>query len=145
LCREGYQHPDDGRLPAFEWDFGNVNPPVHAWAALRVFEIDGSQDFMFLELVLASLRRNFESWLRQQDSDGNDLFSGGFLGLDNIGLKIRTDPQPDREVEQSDGTAWMAMYCLNLLEMCFRLSRRYPVYQDVAIQYSTTSSRSPAP
>jgi hypothetical protein len=135
LCREGYLHPD-GRLPAYEWAFGDVNPPVHAWAAMRVFEIDGSQDFMFLELVLDKLRRNFDWWTERQDADGNNLFEGGFLGLDNIGpLDRSNDVPPGMVLEQSDGTAWMAMYCLNLLEMCFRLSRRYPVYQDLAIQY----------
>jgi hypothetical protein len=135
LCREGYQHPD-GRLPAYEWAFGDINPPVHAWAAMRVFEIDGSQDFMFLELVLDSLRRNFRWWCEQRDADGNQLFEGGFLGLDNIGPFDRSNEVPAGKVlEQSDATAWMAMYCTNLLEMCFRLSRRYPQYQDLAIEY----------
>ncbi|HWC11607.1 MAG TPA: hypothetical protein VG455_10320 [Acidimicrobiales bacterium] len=135
LCREGYQHPD-GRLPAYEWAFGDINPPVHAWAAMRVFEIDGSQDFMFLELVLDKLRRNFRWWSEQRDADGNQLFEGGFLGLDNIGPFDRSNEVPAGKVlEQSDATAWMAMYCTNLLEMCFRLSRRYPVYEDLASEY----------
>ncbi len=117
LCREWYMHPN-GQLPAYEWKFGDVNPPVHAWAALRVFEIDGSTDFDFLERVLHKLLLNFTWWVNRKDADGNNVFSGGFLGLDNIGPIDRSSPLPiDGVLEQSDGTSWMAMYCLDLLEI----------------------------
>jgi hypothetical protein len=144
LTDEGYMHPGSGtdpdphrgQLPAFEWDFNNVNPPVHAWAAMRVFEIDGSRDFGFLELIMERLRRNFVWWTARQDADGNNLFAGGFLGLDNIGPfdRSRTLGEGAR-LEQADGTAWMAMYCLDLLEMAFRLARRRPAYEDVAVEF----------
>ena len=108
LCREWYMHPN-GQLPAYEWAFGDVNPPVHAWAALRVFEIDGSRDFDFLGRVFHKLLLNFTWWVNRKDSEGNNVFQGGFLGLDNIGLFDRSSLPVSGHLEQSDGTAWMAM------------------------------------
>ncbi|HMC38707.1 MAG TPA: hypothetical protein VKI19_03530, partial [Acidimicrobiales bacterium] len=132
LCREWYMHPN-GQLPAYEWNFSDVNPPVHAWAALRVSEIDTAAraargepavvDFHFLERIFHKLMLNFTWWVNRKDEAGNNVFEGGFLGLDNIGLFDRSKPLaiPGR-LEQSDGTAWMATYCLNLLEMALRLA-----------------------
>jgi hypothetical protein len=116
LCREWYMHPN-GQLPAYEWAFGDVNPPVHAWAALRVHEIAGGDDFEFLERVFHKLLLNFTWWINRKDSEGNNLFEGGFLGLDNIGPFDRSALPVSGRLEQSDGTAWMALYCQNLLEL----------------------------
>jgi hypothetical protein len=135
LCREWYMHPN-GQLPAYEWAFGDVNPPVHGWAALRVFEIDGSQDFDFLERVFHKLLLNFTWWVNRKDTEGNNIFEGGFLGLDNIGPFDRSAALPQGgHLEQSDGTAWMAMYCLNLLEMALILAHHDPTYQDLAVKF----------
>jgi hypothetical protein len=135
LLREWYMHPD-GQLPAYEWAFGDVNPPVHAWAALRVFENDGSRDFDFLARVLHKLLLNFTWWVNRKDSEGNNVFEGGFLGLDNIGPIDRSAALPLAGVlEQSDGTAWMAMYCLNLLEMALVLAEHNRVYEDLATKF----------
>jgi hypothetical protein len=134
LCREWYMHPN-GQLPAYEWAFDDVNPPVHAWAALLVFEIDGSHDFEFLERIFHKLLLNFTWWVNRKDSEGNNVFQGGFLGLDNIGPFDRTAGVPDGHLEQSDGTAWMAMYCLNLLEMALILAGHDPSYEDVATKF----------
>ncbi len=135
LCREWYMHPN-GQLPAYEWAFGDVNPPVHAWAALRVFEIDGSTDYGFLERVLHKLLLNFTWWVNRKDADGNNVFSGGFLGLDNIGPIDRSAGLPmGVRLEQADGTAWMAMYCLNLLEMSLALADHDPTYEDLATKF----------
>jgi hypothetical protein len=135
LCREWYMHPN-GQLPAYEWEFADVNPPVHAWAALHVFEIDGSTDFDFLERMLHKLLINFTWWVNRKDADGNNVFAGGFLGLDNIGPIDRSAPLPiDGALEQSDGTSWMAMYCLDLLEMSLTLARHDRVYEDVATKF----------
>jgi hypothetical protein len=135
LCREWYMHPN-GQLPAYEWAFGDVNPPVHAWAALRVFEIDGERDFEFLERVLHKLLLNFGWWVNRKDSEGNNVFEGGFLGLDNIGPIDRSAQLPvDGHLEQSDGTAWMAMYCLNLFEMAIDLAKHDPTYEDLSIKF----------
>ncbi len=132
LCREWYMHPN-GQLPAYEWAFGDVNPPVHAWAALRVFEIDGGNDFEFLERMLHKLLLNFTWWVNRKDAKGNNVFAGGFLGLDNIGPIDRSAPLPiEGELEQSDGTSWMAMYCLDLLEMSLTLARHDRTYEDLA-------------
>ena len=110
LCREWYMHAN-GQLPAYEWSFDDVNPPVHAWAALRVFEIDGRRDVAFLERILHKLLINFTWWVNRKDSEGNNLFQGGFLGLDNIGPFDRSSLPVSGHLEQSDGTAWMASYC----------------------------------
>ena len=134
LCREWYMHPN-GQLPAYEWDFGDVNPPVHAWAALRVFEIDGSRDFEFLERVLHKLALNFTWWVNRKDAEGNNVFEGGFLGLDNIGPFDRSQVPVAGHLEQSDGTAWMAFYALNLLQLSLRLAEHDATYQDLATKF----------
>ena len=135
LCREWYMHPN-GQLPAYEWAFGDVNPPVHAWAALQVFAIDGANDFDFLERMLHKLLLNFTWWVNRKDADGNNVFAGGFLGLDNIGPIDRSAPLPiDGALEQSDGTSWMAMYCLDLLEMSLTLARHDRTYEDLATKF----------
>ena len=135
LLREWYMHPN-GQLPAYEWAFGDVNPPVHAWAALRVFEIDGSKDFEFLERVMHKLLLNFTWWVNRKDSEGNNVFEGGFLGLDNIGPIDRSAQLPvEGHLEQSDGTAWMAMYCLNLWEIALILAEHDGTYQDLAVKF----------
>jgi hypothetical protein len=135
LFREWYMHPN-GQLPAYEWALGDVNPPVHAWAALRVFEIDGGTDFDFLERMLHKLLLNFTWWVNRKDADGNNVFAGGFLGLDNIGPIDRSAAMPiDGTLEQSDGTSWMAMYCLDLLEMSLTLARHDRTYEDLATKF----------
>jgi hypothetical protein len=145
LCREWYMHPN-GQLPAYEWNFSDVNPPVHAWAALRVAEIDtaaraargepAGPDYEFLERVFHKLLLNFTWWVNRKDEAGNNVFEGGFLGLDNIGLFDRSKPLPiPGRLEQSDGTAWMATYCLNLLEMALVLAHHDSVYEDVATKF----------
>lgn len=135
LCREWYMHPN-GQLPAYEWSFGDVNPPVHAWAALRVFQIDGGQDFEFLERIMHKLLLNFSWWVNRKDTRGDNVFEGGFLGLDNIGPVDRSTTLPgDVRLEQSDATAWMAAYCLNLLEMALVLAEHDPTYEDLAVKF----------
>jgi hypothetical protein len=134
LAREWYMHPN-GQLPAYEWNFGDVNPPVQAWAALTVFRIDGSTDFDFLARVFHKLLINFTWWVNREDARGDNIFEGGFLGLDNIGPFDRSVMLPGEVLEQSDGTAWMAKFCLNMLEMALRLATRDPVYEDVAIKF----------
>jgi hypothetical protein len=134
LCREWYMHPN-GQLPAYEWAFGDVNPPVHAWAALRVFEIDGGTDLDFLERVLHKLLLNFTWWVNRKDAEGDNLFEGGFLGLDNIGPFDRSMVPVSGTLEQSDGTAWMAMYCLNLLALSVELAFHNAVYEDIATKF----------
>jgi hypothetical protein len=134
LCREWYMHPN-GQLPAYEWNFGDVNPPVQAWAALRVHEIAGGEDFAFLERVFHKLLLNFTWWVNRKDAEGNNLFEGGFLGLDNIGVFDRSVLPVDGVLEQSDATAWMAMYCADLLELALALARRDPVYEDLATKF----------
>ena len=117
LLREWYQHPN-GQLPAYEWAFGDANPPVHAWAAFQVFRIDGQRDYGFLKRVFHKLLINFTWWVNRKDEADNNVFEGGFLGLDNIGPIDRGAPLPPGQIlEQSDGTAWMARYCLDLLEI----------------------------
>jgi hypothetical protein len=134
LCREWYMHPN-GQLPAYEWAFGDVNPPVHAWAALRVFEIDGARDTEFLERVFHKLLLNFTWWVNRKDSEGNNVFEGGFLGLDNIGPFDRSKLPVEGHIEQSDGTAWMAMYCQNLLEVALQLAQNDRTYEDMATKF----------
>jgi hypothetical protein len=135
LCRSWYMHPN-GQLPAYEWNFGDVNPPVHAWAALRVFEIDGATDFAFLEGILHKLLLNFAWWVNRKDVDENNVFEGGFLGLDNIGPIDRSATLPSGDVlEQSDGTSWMALYCISLLEICMRLSPHDTTYENLAVEF----------
>jgi hypothetical protein len=134
MCREWYMHPN-GQLPAYEWAFGDVNPPVHAWAALRVFEIAGDQDYVFLERVFHKLLLNFTWWVNRKDAQGNNLFEGGFLGLDNIGPFDRSSLPVSGRLEQSDGTAWMAMYCQNMLELALLLAEHDETYQDMATKF----------
>jgi len=135
ILREWYSHPN-GQVPAYEWAFGDVNPPVHAWAALRVFEIDGSRDFRFLARVFHKLTLNFTWWVNRKDADGDNIFAGGFLGLDNIGPIDRSAILPvSGRIEQSDGTAWMAMYALNLLELSLILAEQDISYEDTATKF----------
>ncbi|HZP71850.1 MAG TPA: hypothetical protein VFA97_00575 [Gaiellaceae bacterium] len=134
LCREWYMHPN-GQLPAYEWDFGDVNPPVQAWAALRVFEIDGSADVEFLERMLHKLLLNFTWWVNREDREGSNLFEGGFLGLDNIGPFNRSQVPLGGTLEQSDGTSWMALYCQNLLGLALALAAHDETYEDLATKF----------
>jgi len=139
LLREWYMHPN-GQIPAYEWALGDVNPPVHAWAAWRVYKIDkkrrGVGDVAFLERVFHKLMLNFTWWVNRKDAEGNNVFEGGFLGLDNIGVFDRSAPLPTGgHIEQSDGTSWMAMYCLNMLAMALELAREGQPYEDVASKF----------
>jgi mannosylglycerate hydrolase MGH1-like protein/glycosyl hydrolase family 63 len=139
LLREWYMHPN-GQLPAYEWALGDVNPPVHAWAAWRVYKIDkkrnGKGDREFLERVFHKLLLNFTWWVNRKDADGMNIFQGGFLGLDNIGVFDRSAPLPTGGyIEQSDGTSWMAMYTLNLLAIALELASHDPAYEDVASKF----------
>ncbi len=135
LLREWYQHPN-GQLPAYEWAFGDANPPVHAWAAFQVFRIDGHRDFGFLKRVFHKLLLNFTWWVNRKDEEDNNVFEGGFLGLDNVGPIDRGAPLPAGQfLEQSDGTAWMARYCLDLLEIAVTLAMHDHAYEDVATKF----------
>ena len=139
LLREWYMHPN-GQLPAYEWAFGDVNPPVHAWAAWRVYKIErrvrGVADRGFLEKVFHKLLLNFTWWVNRKDPDGANIFEGGFLGLDNIGVFDRSAPLPTGgHLEQSDGTSWMGMYCLNMLAIALELAKDDPAYEDVASKF----------
>jgi hypothetical protein len=140
FTREWYMHPN-GQLPAYEWAFGDVNPPVHAWATWRVFQIDRKQrgdcgDIEFLERVFHKLMLNFNWWVNRKDAQGRNIFQGGFLGLDNIGVFDRSAPLPTGGfINQSDGTAWMAMYCLNLMRIALELALHNRVYEDVATKF----------
>jgi len=139
LLREWYMHPN-GQVPAYEWALGDVNPPVHAWAAWRVYKIDkkrsGRGDRAFLERIFHKLLLNFTWWVNRKDADGMNVFQGGFLGLDNIGVFNRSEPLPGGgTIEQSDATSWMAMYTLNLLAMAMELARVEPSYEDVASKF----------
>src|SRR5262249_44257583 len=137
LTREWYMHPN-GQLPAYEWNFGDVNPPVHAWATWRVFQIDrkrrgDSGDLGFLERTFHKLMLNFTWWVNRKDAQGRNLFQGGFLGLDNIGVFDRSKPLPTGGfINQADGTSWMAMYSLNLMRIALELAQHNPVYEDIA-------------
>ncbi|KAG8745427.1 hypothetical protein FRC10_008138 [Ceratobasidium sp. 414] len=139
LTREWYMKPD-GALPAYEWNFSDVNPPVHAWATFRVFKIErkltGNEDLQFLERVFQKLLLNFTWWVNRKDAGGNNVFEGGFLGLDNIGAFNRSEPLPTGGVlRQADGTAWMAFYCLNMLNMALELAKHNSVYEDIASKF----------
>jgi hypothetical protein len=139
FLREWYMHPN-GQIPAYEWAFGDVNPPVHAWAALRVYRIErrlrGAGDRDFLQRVFHKLLLNFTWWVNRKDAEGKNVFQGGFLGLDNIGVFDRSAPLPTGgHIEQSDGTAWMGMYCLNMLAIALELAREDPAYEDVASKF----------
>jgi hypothetical protein len=140
LLREYYMHPN-GQIPAYEWNFSDVNPPVHAWATWKVYEIDREQndgvgDVEFLEKIFHKLLLNFTWWVNQKDDTGNNIFSGGFLGLDNIGVFDRSTPMPfGGKLEQADATGWMAMYTLNMLRISVEISLKQPVYQDMASKF----------
>ena len=139
LCREWYMHPN-GQLPAYEWAFDDVNPPVHVWAAWRVYKIDakatGVKDYEFLQRIFHKLLMNFTWWVNRKDVEGRNVFAGGFLGLDNIGLFDRSKPLPGGgELEQADGTSWMAMYALNMLAMALELAEHDRTYEDVATKF----------
>ena len=145
LTREWYMHPN-GQLPAYEWAFDDVNPPVHAWATWRVFQIDRKHrretnehdhgDLEFLERVFHKLLLNFTWWVNRKDAQGRNIFQGGFLGLDNIGVFDRSKPLPTGgHINQADGTSWMAMYCLNLLRISLELAQHNKVYEDIATKF----------
>ena len=140
LTREWYMHPN-GQVPAYEWAFGDVNPPVHAWSTWRVYQIDrnrnnGTPDHAFLERVFHKLLLNFTWWVNRKDARGRNVFQGGFLGLDNIGVFDRSAQLPDGgQLDQSDGTAWMAMYSLNMLRISLELARVNHVYEDIATKF----------
>ena len=140
LLREWYMHPN-GQLPAYEWAFGDVNPPVHAWAAWRVYKIEqkrrgGKGDTKFLERIFHKLLLNFNWWVNRKDAEGRNVFQGGFLGLDNIGVFDRSAALPTGgHIEQSDGTSWMGMYCLNMLAIAMELARENSAYEDVASKF----------
>ena len=145
LTREWFMHPN-GQLPAYEWAFGDVNPPVHAWATWRVFQMDRKHrretdehdkgDLEFLERVFHKLLLNFTWWVNRKDAQGRNIFQGGFLGLDNIGVFDRSRPLPTGGfINQADGTSWMAMYCLNLLQISLELAQHNKVYEDIATKF----------
>ena len=139
LLREWYMHPN-GQIPAYEWALGDVNPPVHAWAAWRVYKIEkkrkGRGDRAFLVRIFHKLMLNFTWWVNRKDAEGNNIFQGGFLGLDNIGVFDRSAPLPTGgTIEQSDGTSWMAMFCLNMLAIALELASEDPAYEDVASKF----------
>ncbi|CRK18429.1 hypothetical protein BN1708_012332 [Verticillium longisporum] len=139
FTREWYCHPN-GQLPAYEWNFGDVNPPVHAWATFRTFKIErklyGRQDLDFLERVFQKLLLNFTWWVNRKDSEGKNVFEGGFLGLDNIGLFNRSEPLPTGgSLEQADSTGWMAFYCLSMLNIALELAKHRRTYEDIASKF----------
>lgn len=139
MTREWYMHPN-GQLPAYEWNFNDVNPPVHAWSALRVFQLDakinGTPDHKFLEGIFHKLLLNFTWWVNRKDAEGNNVFQGGFLGLDNISVFDRSKPLPTGgHINQSDGTAWMAFYCVMMMRISLELAVYDSVYQDTATKF----------
>jgi hypothetical protein len=140
LTHERYMHPN-GQLPAYEWNFSDANPPVHAWAAWRVYKIDqlhnnGKPDLPFLETIFHKLMLNFTWWVNRKDAQGNNIFEGGFLGLDNIGVLNRSAILPEGMIiEQADGTSWMAMYAINLTRIALELAQYNPVYEDMATKF----------
>jgi hypothetical protein len=139
MLREWYMHPN-GQLPAYEWAFGDVNPPVHAWAAWRIYKVEkkrrGEGDRKFLESVFHKLLLNFTWWVNRKDAEGRNVFQGGFLGLDNIGVFDRSAPLPTGgHIEQSDGTSWMGMYCLNMLAIALELARDNSAYEGLASKF----------
>ncbi|MFH1299519.1 MAG: glucosidase, partial [Planctomycetota bacterium] len=138
FLREWYMHPN-GQLPAYEWNFSDVNPPVHAWACWRVYQMtasNGDRDRIFLERVFQKLLLNFTWWVNRKDIRGKHVFSGGFLGLDNIGIFDRSKPLPTGgHLEQADGTAWMAFFCSSMLSIAFELADDNPAYEDMASKF----------
>jgi hypothetical protein len=141
MVHDWYMHPN-GKIPAYEWSFDDANPPVHAWASYRVYEIEkqmngGKGDIDFLETIFHKLLLNFTWWVNRKDQEGNNIFEGGFLGMDNIGLFDRNTTRlpGGGHLEQADGTSWMAMYSLNLMRMALELSMANPIYQDMANKF----------
>ncbi len=139
MLREWYMHPN-GQIPAYEWNFSDVNPPVQAWAAWRVYKIEakrrGKSDRKFLVRIFHKLLLNFTWWVNRKDAEGKNVFQGGFLGLDNIGVFDRSEPLAGGGfVEQADGTGWMAMYSLNLMEIAMELACEDEAYEDVASKF----------
>lgn len=140
LIMERYMHPN-GQLPAYEWNFSDVNPPVHSLAAWKVYKMEkdqtGKGDIEFLQKVFHKLILNFNWWVNRKDTEGNNIFEGGFLGLDNIGVFDRSKPLPGGGIlEQSDGTSWMAMYALSMMRIAMEISYKHPVYEDMAVKFS---------
>ncbi|MGB3684567.1 MAG: glucosidase [Ornithinimicrobium sp.] len=135
MCREWAMHPN-GQLPAYEWNFSDVNPPVHPWAAWQVYAIGGCQDRDFLQRIVLKMLLNFPWWVNRKDADGSHVFEGGFLGMDNVGLFDRSEPLPHgQRLEQADATAWMGMFCLKMLRMATELARRDPSWDEVATKF----------
>ncbi|MGR3810078.1 MGH1-like glycoside hydrolase domain-containing protein [Jiulongibacter sp. NS-SX5] len=139
VLREYYMHPN-GQIPAYEWNFSDVNPPVHAWATWKVYEIDkkqngGKGDIKFLERIFHKLLLNFTWWVNQKDEAGNNIFGGGFLGLDNIGVFDRNAQLPNMTLQQADATGWMAIFTLNMLRISLEIALERPVYQDMASKF----------
>jgi hypothetical protein len=140
LLDQVYQHPT-GQIPAYEWNFSDVNPPVHAWATIFVYRMEqalhGKSDLAFLKVVFGKLTSNFGWWINRKDRSGRNLFEGGFLGLDNIGVFDRSAPLPTGGyLEQADGTAWVALFCQNMLEIAFELAAHDPTYEDLAANFA---------
>jgi hypothetical protein len=148
MTREWYMHPN-GQMPAYEWNFSDVNPPVHAWAAWRVYKMEPAPrqaDRAFLERVFHKLLLNFTWWVNRKDPRASNVFQGGFLGLDNIGVFDRSAPLPGGGfIEQADGTGWMAMYCLNLLAIALELARGDSPTKTWPASSGSTSCTSPTP
>ena len=139
FLREWYMHPN-GQIPAYEWNFGDVNPPVHAWGCMEIYRLEkkqkGSGDLLFLKRAFQKLLLNFTWWVNRKDHNENNVFEGGFLGLDNIGVFDRSEGVPGGGLlEQADGTAWMAMYCLNMLDMAIEIAQEDPAYEDMATKF----------
>jgi hypothetical protein len=139
MVKEWYQHPN-GQIPAYEWEFSDLNPPVHAWAAYQIYKIErkqkGKADRVFLERVFHKLLINFAWWVNKRDVEGNNIFEGGFLGLDNISVFDRSEPlPPGMKLEQADATAWMAMYCLDLMRIALELAMENSAYEDLASKF----------
>ncbi|MFI5370278.1 MAG: glucosidase, partial [Candidatus Eisenbacteria bacterium] len=140
ILREDYLHPS-GQIPAYEWNFGDVNPPVHAWATMFTYRLEkirrGKGDFEWLERSFLKLLLNFTWWVNRKDRTGSNVFEGGFLGLDNIGVFDRSSPLPTGgHLEQADGTAWMALFCQNMLEISTQLALERPAYIDMALKFT---------
>jgi hypothetical protein len=141
MIRESYLHPN-GQLPAYEWNFGDVNPPVHAWSTIFTYRLEqahrGHGDADWLERAFQKLLLNFTWWVNQKDRGGDNVFEGGFLGLDNIGVFDRSAPLPTGGyLEQADGTAWMALFCQNMLEISMELALAKPAYVDICVKFMT--------
>lgn len=135
MCREWAMHPN-GQLPAYEWNFSDVNPPVHPWAAWQVYSIDGNRDRVFLERIVLKMLLNFPWWVNRKDAEGSNVFEGGFLGMDNVGLFDRSDELPGgQRLEQADATAWMGMFCLRMLRMAVELARHNEAWDEVATKF----------